>query len=82
MTDERRYAEWTNTEPNTQDECLATERAICGAIGWISATANEGNNPVYQETVKRLAVAAGYFSRKAKRLAEDRPLKEADKENE
>ncbi len=52
-------------EPKTPEEYAAIERAICGAIGWISAGANEGNNSVYQETVKRLALAAAHFSKLA-----------------
>lgn len=60
---------FSDMEPNTPDQCRAMERALCGAIGWLSAGANEGNNAVYQETHKRLAVAAGYFARKAEALS-------------
>ena len=44
-------------------EVLAIERALCAAIGWVSAGINEGNHQVGQETIRRLQQAAIYFSR-------------------
>lgn len=66
------YADYEDVRNFKRAESFfAVERAICGAIGWLSAGANEANNGVYQETVKRLAAAASHFHRLGLEYMED-----------
>jgi len=53
--------DWSELTPQ---KAAQIRNAICGAIGWISAGRNEGNNAVAGETVNNLAEAAAYFETK------------------
>lgn len=46
--------DWSELTPQ---KAAQIRNAICGAIGWISAGRNEGNNAVAGETVNNLATS-------------------------